>query len=409
MNKANSLTHIHIIGAGPSGLFCSYLLLKSGFKVSLYDQMSGVGKKFLVAGNGGLNLTHSEKVGLFSKKYGENEQLFYSLLQDFSNIDLRSWCEEIGVETFVGSSGRVFPKEFKAAQLLSRWVSSLKDYPNFSLHLKTKFKSLTGNTLEFENQDKCFSVVSDRAIFCLGGASWSKTGSDGMWTNSFNLANEDIIPFRAMNCGFNSSWSTFFKDSFDTFPLKNISLSHQDLFTRGELMVTQYGIEGGAIYALSRSIQEELCSKDAVIVFLDLLPDLNVSEVHLKLDRKRSKDSMSNHLRKSFNFDGHTRTLIKELCSKETFSNMEALAKALKKLPIKIISARPLDEAISTSGGISLNSVDENFQAKKLSGVYFAGEMLNWDAPTGGYLLQGCFSIAYRIVQSIKKSYQYEK
>ena len=403
----SSTTHINIIGAGPSGLFCSDLLLKAGYKVSLYDQMSGVGKKFLVAGNGGLNLTHSEEVESFSSRYGENKKLFKELLQEFSNSDLRKWCEELGVETFIGSSGRVFPKEMKAAQLLSKWVKRLKDNPNFSLHLKTKWIGFDyEDNLIFHNE-KEFLIDKDIAIFSLGGASWKKTGSDGSWSEHFIRNNIPLKPFSAMNCGFECGWSDFFKKSFDVFPIKNIKVSINNFTSRGEIMITEYGIEGGAVYAISREIQK-LLILGSVSIELDLFPDLSEDDIYKRLNKNKGKISTSNHLRKVLKISSNVNTLIRESLSKDVYTDFEKLSNALKKLPLSIIKARPIDEAISTRGGVLLSEVNRGFELKKSEGTYIGGEMLDWDAPTGGYLLQGCFSIANRIVESIKKSYPIE-
>jgi uncharacterized flavoprotein (TIGR03862 family) len=405
MNTIYPLKHIHIIGAGPSGLFCSDLLLKAGYKVSLYDQMSGVGKKFLVAGNGGLNLTHSENKDDFSSRYGENQELFRELLNEFSNDDLRRWCKDLGVETFIGTSGRVFPENMKAAQLLSNWLKRLKENPNFDLHLKTKW-------IGFEKEDKIlfkaeneFSVNCEVTIFSLGGASWKKTGSDGLWSEEFIKNEVSLRSFSAMNCGFETRWNDFFKKSFDVFPIKNIEISINDKSSKGEVMITQYGIEGGAVYAISREVQASLGTSEKTVLFLDLFPDLSVEDIKEKINRPKGKNSFSNHLRKVLKINSNTNTLIRECLNKENYTDLEKLSKHLKKLPIFITNPRPIDEAISTSGGVLMSEVNDDFKLINMKNTYVSGEMLDWDAPTGGYLLQGCFSIANRIVSSIKKSY----
>lgn len=400
----NSQNHINIIGAGPSGLFCADLLLKAGYKVNLYDQMSGVGKKFLIAGNGGLNLTHSEGIESFSSRYGENNELFKKLLSEFSNDDLRKWCSELGVETFIGSSGRVFPTKMKAAELLFNWLKRLKNSSNFSLNLKTKWLGFGENGDLLFYQDKEIVVERSLTIFALGGASWKKTGSDGTWSDHFLKNDISLKPFSAMNCGFECDWSNFFKDSFETFPVKNISVSIGNFSSRGEVMLTQYGIEGGAIYAISREIQNALMVGHCEVK-LDLFPDLSSDDIAKKLLGPRGKNSISNHLRKALKINSNVNTLIKECVDKDTYTDLSELSKNLKQLKIKIYRSRPIDEAISTSGGVLLSEVDVDFKLIKQNDLYITGEMLDWDAPTGGYLLQGCFSISNRIVQAIKRSY----
>jgi uncharacterized flavoprotein (TIGR03862 family) len=393
--------HINIVGAGPTGLFCSFLLLKSGYRVTLYDQMSGVAKKFLVAGNGGLNLTHSEKIEDFSKRYGENSERFLNLLKDFSNDDLRNWCKYLGFDTFVGTSGRVFPKEFKAAQLLSGWLKKLKSYPKFDLKLKTKLIDIEGSLLTFSS-DKEFKVEADYIVLALGGSSWKKTGSDGLWVSVLNKLNLDVKPFGAINCGFETSWSDFFKSSFETFPIKNVVVHVGPHNVRSEMMITKYGVEGSAIYALSREIQNKLEQDESTVINLDLFPDISSEEILKKISVKRPKVSRSNHLRKALKLNSNTNTLIKDCISKEDYLDDKALSRILKSLPIKIENPRPIDEAISTSGGVSFSNLSEDFSLKTFPNIFIGGEMLDWDAPTGGYLLQGCFSIAYKISKSLE-------
>lgn len=398
------MTSVSIIGAGPSGLFCSYLLLKKGYQVSLYDQMGGVGKKFLVAGNGGLNLTHSEELETFITRYGESSEKFKELISEFSPKDLREWCDSLGVETFVGSSGRVFPKSLKAAELLSLWLKSLKENPNFTLNLKHKLINidLDGN-LEFEGPEGTVKSVSKHSILCMGGGSWKKTGSDGMWIHYLKGLNLDLEEFRSMNCGFSVEWSAHFKEDFEDDYLKNIRVSFNGESTSGEVMITNYGIEGGGIYALSSSIQAFLKENSLATIYIDLKPSLSLEEVLERIDRPRKKNSLSNHLRKTLNLSKLSLKLLREIISKNDFENTEKLAGAIKALPIELISARPLDEAISTSGGVRFSNLDNSLMLKGSNSIYMIGEMLDWEAPTGGYLLQGCFSMASFVSNEIIK------
>ncbi len=396
---------IAIIGAGPAGLFSAYLLLKAGFEVALYDQSSGVAKKFLIAGNGGLNLTHSEDLDRFAKRYGKDEVLFRRLLHAFSPEDLRSWCQEIGIETFVGSSGRVFPKEMKAGKVVVNWLNSLKEYDQFSLHLKHRLKELrNGRHLVLEGTEGDVEVKADFIILALGGASWKKTGSDGEWKALLDGQGIEVKDFKAMNCGFEREWSSFFIQSVDRAPFKHVEISLHSHKAKGDLMITPYGVEGGVIYALSHLIRDEIEKHSKTTINVDLFPNLSREEILEKIENKPKKTSLSNYLRKALRLNKSGFILLKELLEPETFQDMDLLSKALKEIPLPLTGVRPLDEAISTSGGVGFNEVDDQFQVKKLPGLYAIGEMLDYEAPTGGYLLQGCFSSAYVACQSIINS-----
>ena len=402
----NKTSIISIVGAGPSGLFSAYLLLKSGFSVHLYEQMSGVAKKFLIAGNGGLNLTHSEDLEIFASRYMKDEALFAELLKDFSPDDLRQWCEDLGVETFVGSSGRVFPREMKAGVLLSKWLQFLKAQENFHLHLKhTLIDVKKDGTLTFLHNEVEITLMREHTIIALGGASWKSTGSNGLWVDALKPLDVDIVPFSARNCGFNIAWSSYFKESFETIPFKNIAFRFGGESVKGEVMLTPYGIEGGGVYALSALLVKQIARKGEAIAELDLKPTLTYEQVLQKISTPRKKNSISNHLRKMLKFGTHEMKLLREVLGKEDMQNLDLLAAKIKRLPLVLNSAREIDEAISTAGGVSFSSVDENMKLQGDASIYFCGEMLDWDAPTGGYLLQGCFSMAYRISQDIIKRY----
>lgn len=404
MNKKTKKKVI-IVGAGPAGLFCAYLLLKKGHQVEVYDQSTGPAKKFLIAGNGGLNLTHSEDLKSFSGRYGKDEKLFYELIQEFSPEDLRSFCEDLGVETFVGTSGRVFPKNLKAAQILLSWLKALKSDPNFGLYLKHSLIGIDAGAKEleltFKNPDTQIKVAGERVILAMGGASWKKTGSDGKWKPLLEKLRVEVKEFKPMNCGFERPWSKHFVESIERAPLKNVEISFQDKSVRGEIMLTEFGIEGGGIYALSNHIRDGIEQDGSAKIFLDLKPDLTQEDVLKKISKRKPKDSFSNHLRKALGFTKVENTLLKELTSIEEYQNHARLAETIKKLEVELFKTRPIDEAISTSGGVAFHELDEWFQLKAIPGLYIAGEMLNFEAPTGGYLLQGCFSSAYRVVSGI--------
>lgn len=391
-----------IIGGGPSGLFCAERLLEKGYAVDLYDHQSGLGKKFLVAGNGGLNLTHSEDHSSFVKKYGKDETFFSDLLENFSPDDLRLWCTQIGVETFVGSSGRVFPVNLKAADILLKWISKLKSNCNFNLFLKHKLISIDKyKNICLINENKIVKTQSKYIILALGGASWKKTGSDGKWINIFSGIDIKVNKFRPMNCGFETCWSEYFIKNVRRHPLKNIEISIDNKKIRTEIMITDFGVEGTGIYAFSNLIRDKINDTSSAIITLDLLPDYSSGDILEKLNKRDSKTSLSNYLRKKFGLRKVEYTLIRELIPNEAIINNVELSEKIKSIEIKLNRPRPIDEAISTGGGICFSEVTKKMELIKIPGVYVAGEMLDYEAPTGGYLLQGCFSSSYAVVEGI--------
>lgn len=395
---------VSIIGAGPAGLFCAHKLLQNGFEVNLFDQMSGVGKKFLIAGKSGLNLTHGEKVESFVKKYSKDEEFFTSLIKDFGPNDLRQWCHDLGVETFVGSSLRVFPKEMKAAKLLSNWLKELKAFSSFNLFLNHKFINVDSRkNLKFLCQDENVEFKSDYVVFAMGGASWKKTGSDGNWAKILSNLGISILPFKPMNCGFETNWSEEFVEKVSRGHLKNVKVSCKKISTRSELMITPYGLEGTAIYNLSATIRDEILRNQKATLSIDLRPDLTQQQIEIKLINKRNKDSMANHLRKKLNLDKVSVSLLREFTSKLDWSDLSILSSKVKSLDISLTNIRPIDEAISTGGGVNFDDLSQSLEFKKFPDFYAIGEMLDFEAPTGGYLLQGCFSSAFRVATSIIK------
>ena len=395
---------IIIVGGGPSGLFCAFQLLKRGYQVELFDHMSAPGKKFLVAGNGGLNITHSEKLEDFSPNYGKDTAIFTELLNSFSADDLRSWCNEIGVETFIGSSGRVFPTTFKAADVLKKWLTIMKSNENFTLKLKHKLIAISKDlelTFTFDNKEHHVETKNCITILALGGGSYQKTGSDGQWIEMVKKLNIEVAELAPMNCGFEHSWSDFFIEKIDRAPLKNISLTHQKASVSGELMITPFGFEGGAIYALSSSLRDEIDSCGEASMFVDLKPQLSLTDLTKKILNRKKKESLSNFLRKTVKISKEGVALINELSQRDKLSESDYLASQIKHLKITLASTRSLEEAISTSGGVTFSSLDKSLECLSYPDLYFAGEMLDFEAPTGGYLLQGCFTTAWRVAQSI--------
>ncbi|RLA61286.1 MAG: aminoacetone oxidase family FAD-binding enzyme [Epsilonproteobacteria bacterium] len=396
------MNKVTIVGAGPAGLFCAYQLLKKGYAVDLYDQSSGVGKKFLIAGDGGLNLTHSEDIEIFSTRYGKDEAFFKKLLTDFSPQDLRDWCEQLEVKTFVGTSGRVFPSNLKAAEILLNWLKVLKSYSEFNLFLKHKLVGITADKiLSFAGDIK---VQADTVIFALGGASWEKTGSDGKWKEFFETLGIELKPFLPMNCGFERPWSEHFIKKVDRTPLKNILIKVKNRKIRGEVMLTPFGVEGGGIYTVSNVIRDFILEQGKCFIHLDLKPDWTKEVIIQKIKSKKGKESFSNHLRKTLKVDKAMIVLLRELTDASKFENPEYLAEQIKNLKVELFGIRPISEAISTSGGVSFSGLTDDLEVKAIPGMYVVGEMLDFEAPTGGYLLQGCFSTAWRVVEAITRS-----
>lgn len=394
---------VAIVGGGPAGLFSALQLVEKGISVDLYEQKSGVGKKFLVAGHGGLNLTHSEPLDTFSKRYGLHSHRLMKMLKGFGPSDLREWCAGLGVETFIGTSGRVFPTTFKAADILLRLVDKLKSSDLFHLHLKHRFVQMDAHRiLTFATDEGEKQVTADNIIFALGGASWSQTGSDGKWVESFSRMGLKLVPFLPMNCGFQCQWSSFFKDKLKNHvPLKNIELFINGESKKGEVMLTPYGMEGGAVYALSREIRDQILENGHALVHLDLKPAMKEEDLVVIIKGRKAKTSWSSFFQNKLKLNKLSYTLFKELNPHCDFSSEKIIAQSIKKLEIRFDSCRPIEEAISTSGGVAFENLTDDLEMREFPGCFVIGEMLDYDAPTGGYLLQGCFSTAWRVVESI--------
>ncbi|MCK5154062.1 MAG: TIGR03862 family flavoprotein [Spirochaetales bacterium] len=397
------IKNVIVIGAGPTGLFASSLLLKEGFSVDLYDQKTEAGRKLLLAGKSGLNLTNNLALDSFITAYGCRQKQMKPSLTHFSQTDLRLWLNNLGVKTFVGSSGAVFPISKGAKELLSLWMKSLNSNEYFKFHPGHRLVQLEKDYIYFKTDNNVLKLKAPLLVMGLGGASYPTTGSDGTWHKILKDMDITIKPFKPMNCGFECSWSSFFKQKVNRLPLKNIKLTFQDQSIRGEFMITPYGIEGGPVYRLSREFRTEIEKNNKAIVFIDLSPDLTKGEILHRINRSPGKNSLSNHLRKQVNLSTIKISLLRELTEKSTFKDFTLLAQTIKQLPLILKSPRPIEEAISSSGGVSFNELDDYFMLKKNPGWFTAGEMVDWDAPTGGYLLQGCFSTAFRVVEGIQK------
>ncbi len=383
---------IAIVGSGPASLMLAATLDEEGFDVTIYERNYAPARKFLVAGDGGFNVTHSEDIEQFIARYTPSSYL-EKCIRSFRNQDLQDWLKNIGIETYIGSSKRIFPaKEIKPIQVLNAILYELK---NKNVHFKMKHEWKGWNDqdeLVFENESVKVIVKTDIVVFALGGASWSKTGSDGAWVNYFKAKNIDIIPFQPSNCAFQISWDKNFIEHAAGQPLKNIAVFCDGEEKKGEVVLTQFGIEGGAIYALSREIRKQLNEKGIATIFIDLKPMMSIVAVKSKLNSK-GNGSISHALDNHIKLNKLQIALLKLVLSKEDFINITSLSENIKRLPLQIVGMAPIDEAISTVGGISLKETDEYFQLTKMPHHYAIGEMVDWDAPTGGYLLQACFSM----------------
>lgn len=382
---------VHIIGSGPAALMLAAQLDETRFDVTIYEKNFAVARKFLVAGDGGFNLTHSENTDRFILRYTP-AAFFEKFLHSFDSNDLRDWLKEIGIETYVGTSKRVFPvKGIKPIDVLN---AVLKELKRKGVAIKTqqiwKGWNEKGELL-FENGGDQIAVKPDITVLALGGASWPKTGSDGSWIKLLEEKNITIIPFRSSNCAYAVQWPAELLKAAEGKSLKNIALSCDDQTKNGEIVITQFGLEGGAVYALSPQIREQL-RKDKAEIYIDLKPVFSEEEILKRLSAKGNR-SYTKLLQDELSFNEAHLALLKALLTKEEFTNTDLIAKKMKRLPVTITGAAPIAEAISTVGGIALTEVNESLELKKLPSVYAIGEMLDWDAPTGGYLLQGCFSM----------------
>jgi len=393
--------NIAIIGGGPSGLMAAEIIAAAGHQVTIYDAMPTFGRKFLMAGRGGLNLTHSEPLEKFITRYSEAANWLEPHIKAFDPQQLRKWCEDLGQETFIGSSGRIFPKSMKASPLLRAWLTRLNEL-GVQYRPRHLWQGFDGENLIFKDANQqIIKIKPDATLLALGGASWPHLGSDGSWIKILSECGVKISELRPSNCGFITNWSEYLVSHFAGTPLKSIAVSHKNFSHKGEIIITKQGIEGGAIYALSAKLRESITSEGKAVLHLDLRPQMSVADLARKL-HIRKKESLSNYLRKA-GFPPIANALLHELFPADHLAKTtpEILAGYLKNLPITLISTTSITRAISTAGGICQESLDENFMLKSKPGVFIAGEMLDWEAPTGGYLLQGCFSTAVAAANGI--------
>jgi uncharacterized flavoprotein (TIGR03862 family) len=382
-----------VIGGGPAGLMAAEVLSRAGAGVDVYDAMPSVGRKFLLAGVGGLNLTHSEDHEAFLARYGARRAELGRWLTAFGADALRDWARELGVETFIGSSGRVFPKEMKAAPLLRAWLRRLKQ-GGVRFHLRHRWRGWDeSGALLFDAAAGPTAQRADATVLALGGGSWPQLGSDANWVPWLEVKGIAIAPFKPANCGFDVHWSEHFSTRFAGQPVKPVTAWLAGAEPRqGEFMVTSHGVEGGLIYALSAPLRDAIEEQGSSTLHLDLAPGTDRDTLLGELSKHQGSQSMANHLRKRAGIAGVKAGLLHELLDKDGFNDPARLAGAIKSLPLRLTAARPLAEAISSAGGVTFSALDERSMLRKLPGVFCAGEMLDWEAPTGGYLLTACFA-----------------
>lgn len=403
---------VAIVGGGPAGLMAAEVLARAGVPVDLYDAMPSVGRKFLLAGKGGLNLTHSEPAEAFAGRYGERREPVESMLRRFGPAELRVWAQGLGVDTFVGSSGRIFPLDLKAAPLLRAWLHRLRGL-GVRFHMRHRLigwaeraDAGTGSALAFESPYGAATVTADAVLLALGGASWSRLGSDGAWVPWLAARGADVAPLRPSNCGFSAAhvdvdgrgqpgWSDHFRGRHAGAPVKNVALSCAGPAGRafaqaGEFVVTDGGVEGSLVYAASAGLRDAIEVAGRAVAYIDLLPGRSAEWVAREVAHPRGSRSLATHLKARLGLDGVKAALLRELLPRAVLADAASLASAIKALPLTLTAPRPIDEAISSAGGVRFEAMDTHGMLQTLPGVFCAGEMLDWEAPTGGYLLTAC-------------------
>lgn len=384
---------VAVIGGGPAGLMAAEMLSQHGVAVDVYDAMPSVGRKFLLAGKGGMNITHAEASEQFRTRYGLRQQEISRLLDSFDADALRTWIHELGIDTFVGSSGRVFPTDMKAAPLLRAWLHRLRE-AGVRFHMRHRWRGWNANgAVQFDTPDGPLVRQPQALLLALGGGSWARLGSDGRWTTLLAARGVPVAPLRPANCGFELAWSEHFSSRFAGQPVKSVSVRTEDgEARRGEFIITAGGIEGSLIYALSAPLRDAIDADGKALLYLDLLPDWSLERVQQELSHPRGSRSMSSHLQSRLKLTGVKAGLLRECTDADTFRDNAALARAIKALPLTLNAARPIDEAISSAGGVPFEALTADLMLQQLPGVFCAGEMLDWEAPTGGYLLTACFA-----------------
>ena len=411
-----SIKNVGVVGGGPAGLMAAEVLSAAGVAVQVYDAMPSVGRKFLLAGKGGLNLTHAEPFDIFVSRYGQRKPQIEALLQDFNATHVRAWAKTLGVETFVGTSGRVFPLDLKAAPLLRAWLHRLRHPaagPAVQFRMRQRWTGWVADSdaataLTFETAQGQFQVHADAVVLALGGGSWARLGSNGAWVPCLQARGVAVAPLLPANCGFDvaGGWSEHFASRFAGQPFKSVALVFTDsqgqVFQRkGEFVATSTGVEGSLIYAAASLLRDDILRQSRTTFHLDLLPDLSPERVLAEVCHPRGSRSLSSHLKSRLHIDGIKTAILYELLTKEQINDPMQLATAIKAVPIPLAATRPIDEAISSAGGVRFESLDEGLMLKQLPGVFCAGEMLDWEAPTGGYLMTACLASGHRAAKGV--------
>jgi len=390
---------VAIVGAGPAGLFAAEIIASHGHHVTVYERMASPARKFLLAGRGGLNLTHGEDIAAFLDRYGDDANDVRTAVETFPPQKLIAWANGLGADTFVGSSGRIFPRAMKASPLLRAWLRRLDD---LGVTIKTRHRWIgftQSGGLRFETADNAqFEIDADAALLALGGASWPKLGSDGSWVEPFGQAGIAITPLAPANCGVLIPWSEVFRTRFEGAALKRIALTIDGVTRRGEAVITRAGLEGGAVYALGPYIRAALARDGTATLLVDLKPDIDQADLVARLSRPRGKDTMTNFLRKAVHLDPAGAALLREGGLPD---GPEALASRIKATPIRAIGLAGMERAISTAGGVAWQSLSDDLMLTARPGIFLAGEMLDWEAPTGGYLLQATFATSAKAANAL--------
>ena len=395
---------VAIIGGGPAGLMAAEVLSLGGVQVDVFDAMPSLGRKFLMAGKGGMNITHSEAAGAFRARYGAREAYIAPLLDAFGPTHLREWIHDLGIATFVGSSGRVFPTGMKAAPLLRAWLHRQRQ-AGVRFHVRQRWCGIEATAdgrwaLRFSAAPGDCQIAADAVVLALGGGSWAKLGSDGRWVMLLEQAGVAVAPLRPANCGFDAKWSDHLRERFAGAPVKSVIASFTDgdgkaHRRQGEFVITENGVEGGLIYALAAPLRDTIEQTGSATLHLDLLPGHELARVIAEVAHPRGSRSLASHLQSRLGLKGVKTALLHECLAREDFLDATKLALAIKSLPLRLIAPRPLDEAISSAGGVRFEALDGQLMIARLPGVFCAGEMLDWEAPTGGYLLTACLSTGH--------------